>query len=64
MHSFNRKLQKISRGIYKVFFVFATVSFAVLLVILLINVFSRNFLNGAVASIEEGSRFIFTWLIA
>ena len=63
MQALNRTLQRISRGIYKVFFVFATFTFAVLLIILLVNVFSRNFLDGSIAEIEEGSRFIFTWMM-
>ena len=63
MQAFNQKLQWLSRGIYKIFFVFATFTFAVLLIILLINVFSRNFLDGSIAEIEEGSRFIFTWMM-
>lgn len=63
MRSFNKKLQKISRGIYKGFFVFATAAFAVLLILLLVNVFSRNLLDGSIAWIEEGSRFIFTWMM-
>ena len=45
MQAFNEKLQWVSRGIYKVFYVFATFTFAVLLAILLINVFSRNLLD-------------------
>lgn len=63
MQALNRMLQWISRGIYKIFFVFATCAFAVLLIILLVNVFSRNFLGGSIAEIEEGSRFIFTWMM-
>ena len=63
MQAFNEKLQWVSRGIYKVFYVFATFTFAVLLAILLINVFSRNLLDGSIAEIEEGSRFIFTWMM-
>ncbi len=63
MRSLNEKLQKISFGIYKGFFVFATAAFTVLLALLLINVFSRNLLDGSIAWIEEGSRFIFTWMM-
>ena len=63
MRAFNRKFQKIARGIYKLFFGFATITFSVLLIILLYNVFSRNFLDGSVTWIEEGSKFIFTWMM-
>lgn len=63
MQSFNRGLQKVARGIFKGFFVFATAAFAFLLSILLINVFSRNFLDGSIAAVEEGSRFVFTWMM-
>ena len=63
MHSLNRILQKISYGIYKVFFVFATVTFAALLTMLLANVFSRNFLTGSITEVEEFSKFVFTWMM-
>jgi len=63
MHAFNRILQKISHGIYRCFFVFASITFAVLLTILLVNVFSRNFLSGSITWIEELSKFIFTWMM-
>lgn len=63
MHSLNRTLQKISAGIYKVFFVFATVTFAALLIMLLANVFSRNFLTGSITEVEEFSKFVFTWMM-
>lgn len=63
MQAFNQKLQLVAKGIYKIFFIFATVTFAVLLIILLINVFSRNFLDGSIAEIEEVSKFIFTWMM-
>lgn len=63
MHSLNRILQKISRGIYRVFFLFATVTFAALLTMLLANVYSRNFLSGSIAEVEEFSKFVFTWMM-
>lgn len=63
MHSLNRTLQKVSAGIYKVFFVFATVTFAALLIMLLANVFSRNFLTGSITEVEEFSKFVFTWMM-
>lgn len=63
MHQLNKVLQKVARGIYKVFFVFATVAFAVLLTLLLYNVISRNYLGGAVAWIEEGTKFLFCWMM-
>lgn len=63
MRSLNRAVQKVARAVYKIFFAFATAAFAFLLIILLYNVFSRNFLTGAVAEIEEGSRFVFTWMM-
>lgn len=63
MVAFNRVLQKISRAIFKVFYVFATVAFAGLLIMLLANVVSRNFFDGAIAEIEESSRFVFTWMM-
>ena len=63
MHSLNRILQKISYGIYRAFFVFATVTFAALLIMLLANVFSRNFLTGSITEVEEFSKFVFTWMM-
>ena len=63
MQTLNRILQKVAQVIFKGFFVFATAAFAFLLAILLINVFSRNFLDGSIAAIEEGSRFVFTWMM-
>lgn len=63
MQTLNRILQKVAKVIFKGFFVFATAAFAFLLAILLINVFSRNFLDGSIAAIEEGSRFVFTWMM-
>lgn len=63
MQSLNRILQKISHGIFKVFFVFATVTFAALLIMLLANVFSRNFLTGSITEVEEFSKFVFTWMM-
>lgn len=63
MGAFNRALQKLSKGIFKIFYVFATISFAGLLLMLLANVVSRNFLGGAITWIEESSRFVFTWMM-
>lgn len=63
MHSLNRVLQKISYGIYRVFFVFATITFTALLIMLLVNVFSRNFLTGSITEVEEFSKFVFTWMM-
>lgn len=63
MTSFNRILQKISKALFKGFFLFGTVTFAFLLAILFYNVVSRNFLGGAVSWIEEFSRFVFTWMM-
>ena len=61
MQALNRVLQALSKAIYKVFFIFATITFSVLLIILLVNVISRNLLTGSIAEIEEVSRYIFTW---
>lgn len=63
MHSLNQILKKISYGIYKAFFVFATVTFSALLIMLLANVFSRNFLAGSITEVEEFSKFVFTWMM-
>ncbi len=63
MHSLNRILQKISYGIFKAFFVFASTTFAALLIMLLANVFSRNFLTGSITEVEEFSKFVFTWMM-
>ena len=63
MASFNRVLQKIAKGVFKCFFVFGTLSFAFLLIILFYNVISRNLLSGAVTWIEEFSRMVFTWMM-
>lgn len=63
MKSFNNMLQKVCNAIFKAFYVFAAFTFAVLLVILLVNVISRNLLGGSIAWIEEISRYIFTWMM-
>lgn len=63
MHKFNLALQKMSTAIFKFFYVFATLTFSVLLIMLLANVLSRNFFDGAIAWIEESSRFVFTWMM-
>ena len=63
MAAFNRVLQKISKAIIKGFYVFGTVAFAFLLIILFCNVISRNLLSGAIAWIEEFGRFVFTWMM-
>ena len=56
-------MQKIAKGIFKAFFVFATLTFTALLGLLLYNVISRNYLGGAVAWIEEGTKFLFCWMM-
>ena len=63
MAAFNRTLQKIAKIIYKCFFVFGTIAFTFLIVILFCNVFSRNLLSGAIAWVEELARFVFTWMM-
>lgn len=63
MHTINRVLTKVSHAIYKFFYVFATLTFSLLLVMLLVNVISRNLFSGAIAWIEESSRFVFTWMM-
>ena len=59
----DRTLQKLSDFLYRIFYVFITVTFAFLLIILFINVIARNLLGSSIASIEEGSRFVFTWMM-
>lgn len=63
MKALNDVLQKISRGIFKGFFWFATLLFASLLIMLFCNVISRNLLDGSIAEVEEFSRFVFTWMM-
>ena len=63
MVAFNRALQKAAKVVFKGFYVFGTVAFAFLLIILLCNVISRNLMGGAIAWVEEFSRFLFTWMM-
>jgi TRAP-type C4-dicarboxylate transport system permease small subunit len=63
MSSFDKALQKISDFLFRIFYVFITATFAFLLIILFINVIARNVVGSSIAAIEEGSRFVFTWMM-
>jgi len=56
-------LKKSAYGIFRFFYIFATIGFSLLILLLFTNVVSRNLFNNSFAWIDEITKFIFTWMM-
>jgi len=56
-------LRKSADGIYRIFYIFATIGFSLLIILLFANVVGRNLFNSSLAWIDELTKFIFTWMM-
>ena len=56
-------IKRVIDGLYKILYILAACGFALLIIILFAQVFTRNVLNFTSGELDEFSKFLFVWLM-